>query len=79
MKLMAIIKLQWNQMFGKNEVMEPVVDGQQSLFSEQQMDQFQDPNVSVTEVTEKQLKRVVHHWKATQSHFFRYFILGLRG
>ena len=33
--------------------MEPVVDGQQSLFSEQEMDQLQDPDISVTEVTEK--------------------------
>lgn len=38
-QLTAIIKLQKNQIFGKKtEVMEPVVDGQQSLFSEQEQD-----------------------------------------
>ncbi len=55
-QLTAIIKLQKNQIFWKKtEVMEPVVDGQQSLFSEQEMDQLQDPDISVTEVTEKKM------------------------
>ncbi|MCC4454970.1 IS66 family transposase, partial [Limosilactobacillus reuteri] len=61
-QLTAIIKLQKNQIFGKKtEVMESVVDGQQSLFSEQEMDQLQDPDISVTEVTEKKIKQVVRH------------------
>ncbi|MDW5473355.1 hypothetical protein SAZ89_05210 [Limosilactobacillus reuteri] len=47
--------------------MEPVVDGQQSLFSEREMDQLQDPDISVTEVTEKKIKQVVRHRKAKQS------------
>ncbi|NMV58839.1 hypothetical protein FOL87_10160, partial [Lactobacillus reuteri] len=41
-QLMTIIKLQRNQIFGKKtEIMESVVNGQQSLFSEQEMDQLQ--------------------------------------
>ena len=77
-KLTAIIKLQQNQMFGKKtEVMEPVVDGQQSLFSEQEMDQLQDPDISVTEVTEKKIKQVVRHRKAKQSGQRTTFLDGL--
>lgn len=79
-QLTAIIKLQKNQIFWKKtEVMEPVVDGQQSLFSEQEMDQLQDPDISVTEVTEKnkasgaspESKTI---WSA--DHFFRWFTTG---
>nr|WP_231122848.1 hypothetical protein [Limosilactobacillus reuteri] len=67
-KLIAIIKFQRNQRFGKKtEIMESVVDGQQSLFSEQEMDQLQDPDLLVTEVTEKKIKQVVRHRKAKQS------------
>ena len=47
-QLMAIIKLQRNQIFGKKtEIMESVVNGQQSLFSEREMYQLQDPDISV--------------------------------
>ena len=57
-KLTAIIKLQQNQMFGeKTEVIESVVDGQQSLFSDDELAQLQDSNVSITEVIEKQTKQ----------------------
>ena len=77
-QLTAIIKLQKNQIFGKKtEVMEPVVDGQQSLFSEQEMDQLQDPDISVTEVTEKKIKQVVRHRKAKQSGQRTTFLDGL--
>ena len=61
----------------KTEVMEPVVDGQQSLFSEQEMDQLQDPDISVTEVTEKKIKQVVRHRKAKQSGQQTNFLDGL--
>ena len=60
--------------------MEPVVDGQQSLFSEQEMDQLQDPDISVTEVTEKKIKASGASpesktiWSA--DHFFRWFTTG---
>ena len=48
-QLTAIIKLQQNQMFGKKtELIESVVDGQQSLFSNDAPDQLQDSNVSIT-------------------------------
>ena len=57
--------------------MEPVVDGQQSLFSEQEMDQLQDPDISVTEVTEKKIKQVVRHRKAKQSGQRTTFLDGL--
>ena len=67
-KLTAIIKLQQNQMFGKKtESIESVVDGQQSLFSDQELDQLQDSGVSITEVIEKKTKQVVRHRKAKQS------------
>lgn len=46
--------------------MESGVDEQQSLFSEQEMDQLQDPDISVTEVTETKINQVVHHRKAQQ-------------
>ena len=56
-KLTAIINLQQNQMFGKRtEVIESVVDGQQSLFSDDELAQLQDSNVSITEVIKKQTK-----------------------
>nr|WP_225433157.1 hypothetical protein [Limosilactobacillus reuteri] len=78
-QLMAIIKLQWNQMFGKRtEIMESAVNGQQSLFSEQEMDQLQDLDISVTKVTEKKIKKVVRHRKAIWSaeRFFRWLATG---
>lgn len=77
-QLMAIIKLQRNQIFGKKtEIMESVVNGQQSLFSEQEMDQLQDPDISVTKVTEKKIKQVVRHRKAKQSGQRTTFLDGL--
>ena len=67
-KLTAIIKLQRNQMFGeKTEVIESVVDGQQSLFSDQELDRLQDDNLSITEVIERKPKEVVRHRKAKAS------------
>nr|WP_323075258.1 hypothetical protein [Limosilactobacillus reuteri] len=55
-------------------------NGQQSLFSEQEMDQLQDPDISVTKVTEKKIKQVVRHRKAKQSGqrttFFRWLTTG---
>lgn len=67
-QLTTIIKLQRNQIFGKKtEIMESVVNGQQSLFSEQEMDQLQNSDISVTKVTEKKIKQVVRHRKAKQS------------
>ena len=67
-QLTVIIKLQQNQMFGKKtEVIESVVDGQQSLFSDDELAQLQDSNVSITEVIEKQTKQVVRHRKAKSS------------
>ena len=56
--------------------MEPVVDGQQTSFSEQEMDQLQDPDISVTEVTEEN-KQVVRHRKAKQSGQRTTFLDGL--
>ena len=57
-KLTAIIKLQQNQMFGKKtEVIESVADGQQSLFSDDELDQLQDSNVTITEVIEKRTSK----------------------
>ena len=77
-QLMAIIKLQRNQIFGKKtEIMESVVNGQQSLFSEQEMDQLQDPDISVTKVTEKKIKQMVRHRKAKQSGQRTTFLDGL--
>lgn len=67
-KLTAIIKLQQNQMFGKKtESIESVVDGQQSLFSDHELDQLQDSGVSITEVIKKKTKQVVRHRKTKQS------------
>ena len=58
-KLTAIIKLQQNQMFGKKtEVIESVVDGQQSLFSDDELAQLQDSNVS----SRKWLKSRKNKW-----------------
>ena len=51
----------------KTEVIESVVDGQQSLFSDDELAQLQDSNVSITEVIEKQKKQVVRHRKAKVS------------
>lgn len=77
-QLMAIIKLQRNQIFGKKtEIMESVVNGQQSLFSEQETDQLQDPDISVTKVTEKKIKQMVRHRKAKQSGQRTTFLDGL--
>nr|WP_225431172.1 IS66 family transposase zinc-finger binding domain-containing protein [Limosilactobacillus reuteri] len=77
-KLTAIIKLQQNQMFGKKtEVIESVVDGQQSLFSDDELDQLQDSNVSITEVIEKKEKQVVRHQKAKASDQRTAFLDGL--
>ena len=77
-KLTAIIKLQQNQMFGeKTEVIESVVDGQQSLFSDDELDQLQDSNVSITEVIEKKEKQVVRHQKAKASGQRTAFLDGL--
>ncbi len=77
-QLMAIIKLHRNQIFGKKtEIMESVVNGQQSLFSEQEMDQLQDPDISVTKVTEKKIKQMVRHRKAKQSGQRTTFLDGL--
>ena len=79
-QLTVIIKLQQNQMFGKKtELIESVVDGQQSLFSDDELAQLQDSNVSITEVTEKnkasgaspESKTI---WSA--DHFFRWFTTG---
>ena len=47
----------------KTEVIESVVGGQQSLFSDDELAQLQDSNVSITEVIEKQTKQVVRHRK----------------
>lgn len=77
-KLTAIIKLQQNQMFGeKTEVIESVVDGQQSLFSDDELDQLQDSDVSITEVIEKKEKQVVRHRKAKVSGKRTAFLDGL--
>lgn len=51
----------------KTEVIESVVDGQQSLFSDDELAQLQDSNVSITEVIEKRTKQVVRHRKAKSS------------
>ena len=37
----------------KTEVIESVVDGQQSLFSDDELAQLQDPNVSITDLSKK--------------------------
>ena len=77
-QLTAIIKLQQNQMFGKKtESIESVVDGQQSLFSDQELDQLQDSGVSITEVIEKKTKQVVRHRKTKQSGQRAAFLDGL--
>ncbi|MBB1080302.1 IS66 family transposase [Limosilactobacillus sp. STM2_1] len=67
-KLTAIIKLQQNQMFGKKtEVIDKVVEGQQSLFSDQDLEQLQDNDVSITEVIEQTPRKVVRHRKPKAS------------
>ena len=67
-QLTAIIKLQQNQMFGKKtEVIDKVVDGQQSLFSDQDLERLQDNDVSITEVIEQTPKKVVRHRKPKAS------------
>lgn len=77
-KLTAIIKLQQNQMFGKKtEIIESVADGQQSLFSDDELDQLQDSDVSITEVIEKKEKQVVRHRKAKASGQRTAFLDGL--
>lgn len=61
-QLTAIIKLQENQMFGeKTEVIEKVVDGQQSLFNDDELADLQDQQVSITEVIEETKQKVVRH------------------
>lgn len=53
-ELTTIIKLQQNQLFEKKtEVIESVADRPQSLFSNDELVQLQDSDVSITEVTEK--------------------------
>ena len=61
----------------KTEVIESVVDGQQSLFSDDELAQLQDSNVSITEVIEKQTKQVVRHRKAKSSGQRTAFLDGL--
>ena len=61
----------------KTEVIESVVDGQQSLFSDDELAQLQDSNVSITEVIEKQTKQVVRHRKAKSSSQRTAFLDGL--
>lgn len=63
-QLTAIIKLQQNQMFGKKtEVIEKVAAGQQSLFSDDELANLQDQQVTITEVIEETKQRVVRHRK----------------
>jgi transposase len=63
-QLTAIVKLQQNQMFGKKtEIMEAIVDGQQSLFSDEELNQLQASDLSITEVIRKKDKQVVRHRK----------------
>lgn len=51
--LRQIIAGQKEQLFGKKtEVIEKVVSGQESLFSDEQLTSLQSPDLSVTEVTE---------------------------
>ncbi|MEY8614806.1 hypothetical protein AALH53_09915, partial [Limosilactobacillus reuteri] len=45
--------------------------------SEQEMDQLQDPDISVTKVTEKKIKQMVRHRKAKQSGQRTTFLDGL--
>src|SRR5699024_6759890 len=61
----------------KTEVIESVVDGQQSLFSDDELAQLHDSNVSITEVIEKQTKQVVRHRKAKSSGQRTAFLDGL--
>ena len=67
--LRQIIAGQKEQLFGKKtEVIEKVVSGQESLFSDEQLTSLQSPDLSVTEVTEtKVIKAVRHHSKRKKS------------
>ena len=63
-QLTEIIRLQQNQMFGeKTEIIERVVNGQQSLFSDKELAQLQADDISITEVIEKKAKQVVRYRK----------------
>ena len=64
-QLTAIIKLQKNQIFGKKtEVIEKVIDGQQSLFNDDELDQLQESATTITEVIETKARKVVRHRQA---------------
>lgn len=64
-QLQAMVKLLQNQLFGKKtEVIEKVIDGQQSLFNDDELDQLQESATTITEVIETKARKVVRHRQA---------------
>lgn len=61
-QLQTMVKLLQNQLFGKKtEVIEKVIDGQQSLFNDDELDQLQESATTITEVIETKARKVVRH------------------
>ena len=61
-QLQAMVKLLQNQLFGKKtEVIEKVIDGQQSLFNDDELDQLQESATTITEVIETKTRKAVRH------------------
>ena len=64
-QLQTMVKLLQNQLFGKKtEVIEKVIDGQQSLFNDDELDQLQESATTITEVIETKARKVVRHRQA---------------
>ncbi len=61
-QLQAMVKLLQNQLFGKKtEVIEKVIDGQQSLFNDDELERLQESATTITEVIETKTRKVVRH------------------
>ncbi|WP_283595083.1 IS66 family transposase [Limosilactobacillus galli] len=67
-QLQAMVKLLQNQLFWKKtEVIEKVIDGQQSLFSDDELDQLQKAKTTITEVIESKKSKVVRRRKPKEN------------
>lgn len=61
-QLQAMVKLLQNQLFWKKtEVIEKVIDGQQSLFNDDELERLQESATTITEVIETKTRKVVRH------------------
>ena len=77
-QLTEIIRLKRKQMYGKKtEIMQVLVAGQQSLFSDEELAQLQAAGISITEVIEKKERQVVRHRKPKVSGQRTAFLDGL--